>query len=479
MNKLNWPAVILAIALAMGFAPPGSRADDGASREDAVAALRKAAAFYRTRVASHGGYVYYYSVDLRRRWGEGEAGPDQIWVQPPGTPAVGMAFLKAYEATGDRSYLDAAREAAEALVYGQLRSGGWTNAIDFDPRGSKVALYRNGKGRGHDNSTLDDGISQAALRLLMHVDRAFGFAHEGIHESARVALEALLEAQFPNGGFPQVWTGPVPRQPVVKASYSDRDWRTEGKVKEYWRMYTLNDNVAGYALDALKDAHDIYQDERCEAALIRLGDFLILAQMPDPQPAWAQQYDYDMHPIWARKFEPPAIAGRESQDVIEALLKLYKYTGREKYLEPIPRAVEYLRRSLLADGRLSRYYELKTNRPLYMTGRGDSYELTYDDSDLPAHYGWKWASRLDEFEREYAALKGRGPRTPDAPSREDLGRRALRAIRDLDDQGRWISTYRDDRIVGQPKFKPDYRYISSEVFSRNVEALSEYLIATE
>ena len=30
-------------------------------------------------------------------------------------------------------------------------------------------------------------------------------------------------------------------------------------------------------------------------------------QMPDPQPGWAQQYDYDMRPMWARKFEPAAI----------------------------------------------------------------------------------------------------------------------------------------------------------------------------
>lgn len=66
-------------------------AASGGSREDAVAALRKAAEFYRTRVATHGGYVYYYSPDLSRRLGEGVASDSQIWVQPPGTPTVGMA----------------------------------------------------------------------------------------------------------------------------------------------------------------------------------------------------------------------------------------------------------------------------------------------------------------------------------------------------------------------------------------------------
>ena len=124
-------------------------AQETTSRQ-AVAAMRKAAEFYRGSVAAHGGYVYYYSVDLKQQWGEGVATGDQIWVQPPGTPTVGMAYLKAYEATGDSFYLKAAQDAAEALVYGQLKSRGWTNLIDFNRRG-RVAQYRNGKGGGKNN----------------------------------------------------------------------------------------------------------------------------------------------------------------------------------------------------------------------------------------------------------------------------------------------------------------------------------------
>ncbi|HBL48011.1 MAG TPA: pectic acid lyase, partial [Planctomycetaceae bacterium] len=63
--------------------------------------------YFRNTLAVHGGYVYYYSLDLRERWGEGKAGPDQIWVQPPGTPTVGLAFLAAYKATGEPFYLEA------------------------------------------------------------------------------------------------------------------------------------------------------------------------------------------------------------------------------------------------------------------------------------------------------------------------------------------------------------------------------------
>jgi len=253
-------------------------------REWSVDTMRKAATFFRSEVASHGGYVYSYSIDLKQRWGEGAATADQIWVQPPGTPTVGMAYLKAYEATVEKFYLDVATDAAEALIYGQLQSGGWTNCIDFDPNG-RVALYRNGKGHGKNNSSLDDGQTQSAIRLLVLVDKAHGFEHKKIHESVVFALDALLAAQFPNGAFPQIWTGPVEQQPIIKSSYPNYDWRTEGRIKNYWNMYTLNDNVPGYVTQTLIDAYRVYRDDKYKTALRRLGDFLLLAQMPDPQPA--------------------------------------------------------------------------------------------------------------------------------------------------------------------------------------------------
>lgn len=438
-----------------------------------VSAMRKAAEFYHGKVANHGGYVYHYSLDLKIRWGEGLATADQIWVQPPATPTVGLAFLRAYQATGDQFYLTAATDAAEALVYGQLKSGGWTNSVDFNPRG-EVALYRNGKGGGKNNSSLDDGQSQSAIRFLINVDQALEFKHAKIHESAVYALDALLAAQFPNGGFPQVWTGPVKPQPIKQASYPNHDWKTEGRIKNYWEMYTLNDDVCGYVAATLIDAHKIYADKKCEAALRRLGDFLVLAQMPEPQPGWAQQYNYDMQPIWARKFEPAAVSADESQEVIATLCAIFEQTGDAKYLKPIPAAIEYLQRSLLPDGRLARYYELKTNKPLYMERAGQDYALTYDDSKLPSHYGWKSESRLTELKRRNERLSVKQPASMSTPvSQTDV----QRAIDGLDEQGRWVSTYQGELLVGQPKFETGAKYISSEVFSRNLVLISEYLRA--
>lgn len=454
-------------------------AEDSDMRQAAIAAMKSAAQYYHSQLAVHGGYVYYYSADRSQRLGEGAAKPDQIWVQPPGTPTVGMAFLAAYEATGDKYFLDAAVDAARALVFGQLESGGWTATIEFPPSESEFA-YRNGKQNGkRNNSSLDDGTTQAALQCLMKVDEALRFEDATIHEAVQVALDGLLNAQFPNGGFPQSWTGPVDKTlPVLRANYPDYDWRTEGRVKAYWDMYTLNDGLAGTVFQTLQEAHRIYADERCRQAIRKLGDFLILAQMPDPQPIWAQQYNYQMQPIWARRFEPAAVTGGESQDVIETLFRIYAFTGESRYLEPIPRALAHLRASVLPDGRLARYYELQTNRPLYMNREGRDYFLTYSDERLPDHYGWKQANRLDELESKLQAPQVGQPLEA-ARTFKQLEQDAANIIRALDADGRWLATAGDERLTGQPKFPRGTQYISSPLFARNMQRLSDYVKAAQ
>ena len=474
MPRRHWLKGCSALTVLSMWRPSSAvAADDSDLRESALAAMKKAAIYFRTKIAKHGGYVYYVSPDLTQRLGEGVAGPEEIWVQPPGTPSVGLAYLKAHWATGDKFYLDAARETGEALIYGQLQSGGWTASIDFDPRGPRIGQYRNGKGKGRNTSTLDDGITQESIRFLSQLDKALEFKDEKVHAAAKIARDALLAAQFPCGAFPQVWTGPVAKQPVAKANYPDYEWRTEGKIKNYWDMYTLNDGLAGTVARTLLDLHAVYGEPRYLESLKRLGDFLILAQMPDPQPAWAQQYNYAMQPIWARRFEPPAVTGGESQDVLETLLTIYRATGDKKYLEPIPRALAYLKKSLLSDGRLARYYELKTNKPLYMTRRGDEYSLTYDDANLPDHYGWKVNSRLEAIERLYQQARQREGEAPTEP--QPTADEVRQIIAALDDQGRWMSTYDGERLVGQPKFKPGEQYVASEVFSTNLQRLSRFV----
>ena len=479
MKTNSHPSVTLALAF---YAAAIHSTAAPLERTQALAVIKKAATFYRENVAMRGGYVYYYSPNLRGRLAEGPATPTQNCVQPPATPTVGMAYLRAWEATGDKYFLEAAIETAVSLAYGQLKSGGWTQKIDFNPRSKETGQYRNGKGnpKGKNNSSFDDGQSQSAMLFMIRCDEALGFKHKVVHQSAEIAMKALLNAQYPNGGFPQVWTSPVPRQKAVKASFPRYDWRTEGRVKEYWNLYTLNDGVTGYITPVLIEAHRIYNDDKFKNALRKLGDFLILAQMPEPQPAWAQQYSYDMHPAWARRFEPPAISARESEDAIKVLMTIYRETGDKKYLSPIPKALAYLRRSLLPDGRSARYYELKNNKPLYMnrTPGTKDYFLTNSDANLPDHYGWKNTPRIKQIEAEYNELVKNGPGAVSKPAAAQLEPTVRKIIGELDSHGRWITRYEGQPLVGQPKFRTGDPFIASGVFSRNVELISDWLIAT-
>lgn len=503
------PALVSVVALlgASLQAAPKETKEALPTRAEAMDALKRAATFFRTKVATQGGYAYFYTVDLQQRWGEGEGTKDQVWVEPPGTPAVGRAYLEAYAATKDPYYLDAAKETGMALVYGQLKSGGWSQTIDFDPKGSRVHDYRNGRGGGSNHSSLDDNQTQAATQFLMSLDQALEFKDATIHEAVEYALDGLLKAQFPNGGFPQGWQEPAAPQPVLKASYPE-SWPRLWPREKYWEYYTLNDGLAGTVSDTLLMAYKIYREPRYRDALAKLGDFLILAQMPSPQPAWCQQYNFQMHPTWARKFEPPAICGLESEDVIKTLMKIYRLTGDRKYLEPIPRAIAYLRSCRLPDGRMARYYELKTNRPLYMTrapgvsGSSNApgyYTFTYEDKNLPRHYGWKQPTQIEEIAREFAAIEtSTGDASIDSQSFteagklvavvrtegekvnvKELGAAVKRIIAELDAEGRWITVHDGSKLVGQPKFAKGFRYIGCHVFNHHVEVLSQYIAATE
>ena len=447
--------------------------------EQSKAAMSKATDYMKTHVAVRGGYVYEVTVDLKQRRGEGVATPTEVWVQPPGTPTVGIAFLRAYNATGDKIHLEAAVDCAKALLHGQLESGCWSDRVDFDPAGKNAGQYRYGKGKknGRNYSTLDDDKSQAALRLMIEVDRALKFEDKTIHEAVEYGLEALLKAQFANGGFPQGWEKPVEQLPVVKASIPTYEWRTDGRFKNYWDFETLNDGLAGTVTETLQLAHEVYGGERYRQAMLKFGDFLILSQLPEPQPAWAQQYNHQLQPIWARKFEPPAIAGRESEDAIETLLNLTELTGEKRFLEPIPRAIAWLKRSQLPDGQLARFYELNTNKPLYFVK--DTYELTYDDSNMPTHYSFKSRPKVDKLEERFKALEAGGQPMPGRRSLKSLKKDAEEILVQQDSTGRWITDKNGKAVPNADGKDPQKLFIQSEVFSMHLSRLAEFVSAAE
>ncbi len=447
------------------------------TRAEAEDALRRAVAFFREHVGTNGGYLWRYSADLKVGEGEGAALSTTAWVQPPGTPTVGDAYLSAYSLTSDPNCFEAALETALALAKGQLESGGWDYRIEFQSQRQKYR-YRLDPDRpsARNVTTLDDDVTQSALRFLMRTDAAAEFKNDQIHDAVIYALKRLEHAQYPNGAWPQRFSEPPAAEkfPARPAAYPDAWPRTYPSI-DYRSFYTFNDNTLADMIETLFLAAAIYNEPHYQALAEKAGGFILLAQMPQPQPAWAQQYNVQMHPAWARRFEPAAVTGGESQGILKTLLKLYQWTGDAKYLEPIPRALVYLKKSQLPDGRLARFYELKTNRPLYFTRQ---YELTYDDNDLPTHYGFKVNSSLDAIQATYDRIKESPPRPLRVEEKRtvkltsSLTRQARAVVDALDRRGAWgeAGTLRTVESYAGP-------VVESRTFARNVEILARFIAA--
>ena len=443
--------------------------------QQAQKAMLKGAAFMRS-ISAEGGYLWRYSLDLKTVAGEVRANRTTIWMQPPGTPSMGMAFLKAYQRTREEAMLDHATAAGIALADSQLESGGWDYRFDF----ANPAVFKR-----RNVSTFDDNTSQSVLRFLLALgEHCTGPSprERSIRHARDYGLGKLLEAQFPNGAWPQRYDG-VPKTiqnfPVLKARYPEA-WGRQYPKEKYINHYTFNDNSHRDCVLLALEAHRVTGEKSFLEAALLGGNFILLSQLPDPQPAWAQQYNSRMEPAWARKFEPPAITGGESVGACRTLIDLYLATGHKKYLEAVGPAVKWFQTSPITKNRWARFYELKTNRPLYFT---KDYQITYLDNDLPTHYSFQSSFGVQEMIDFYEKVKSFGRKKfvslqdPRPLSAKDRARRARSLegqvqaiISSQDNHGRWVT---DGKLITRGmEFN---QRIETRIFISNLKALSEYL----
>ncbi len=386
----------------------GVLAEECASTEpasqEAIDSAEMAGTFLLDHASVAGGYVYAWSEDLSVRSGEGGVVEDGVvWNQSPGTPAVGAAYLVLNKLTGDPRWANAAATVAESLRSGQLASGGWFNFTETEPDARKRWCYRQdgttggacasiGGNEPRNRGSLDDNITQGILGFLLWYVSTAGVEDAAAQETIDYALEHLLAAQYPNGAWPVFLDRVYPHREFA-AAWRARSAGILAKIPENAKDPTylldrdaveapylvVNDHVVRDVIRLLLAAERRLGRPDLLASAMRSGDFLLAAQLPEPQRGWAQTYDADLKPVWGRAFEPPAVASRETAGAMEALLQLYVRTSRPRYLEGALEAAKWLEKSRLPSGLWARFYEIGAGRPVYVRANGD---LSYDDDDL-------------------------------------------------------------------------------------------------
>jgi PelA/Pel-15E family pectate lyase len=476
---------VMAAVSAVSYSAP-------ATRDDILATMKRATEFMANKVALRGGYVWLVSEDLSRRWGEIPARPSQIWLQG-GTERMGELFLDAHQATGDIYYLQQARKAADALVFGQRPQGGWHYFIDFEPAGiagwyeSTASRFRWGYEEYrhyYGNATFDDQVTPDAARYLL---RFYRVTHEAAYrEPVLKALDFVLQAQFPNGAWPQ-------RFPLR------HEYAHDG-LPDYTSFYTLNDGATAAIIELLIDGWETMGDQRYLDAARRGVDALVAMQGPAGQAAWGEQHGRNLRPIAARTHEPAGYVVRESRFAIRTLQEFYLLTGEARYLGPVPRCLDWfdrVNREIAAQKYPApRYWEPGSNKPLYVVRtdkvNADGYGLYLWTTDPartrcdggPCRGDGKPLINVDALRAEHQEVSSlaspgaraaqlarmRQRRLPVNPPAE----RIAAILGQLDERGAWITA---DNSVPVPNATSDdtsretVRGISTQVFVVNMSFL--------
>ena len=411
--------------------------------------------FYSTNV--HGGYVYFVTPDLSERWGESPTDEHTIEVQPPGTPAVGQSFLRVYELTQNETALQAARDAGFAVSRGQNDLCGWEHTIHVNrPKGNRVSF--------------DDNQSQSAIRFLMDLDQVM--EDDSLTSAINNALDMMLKTQLDNGGWPH-------RYPL---NY------------DYHDFATFNDGGINDCLNVMLDAYSYYKKDEYRISIRRAGWFLIISQLPPPQPGWAQQYNQYLQPAWARAFEPPSVCPLVTVRNISTLVDLYLYTGDGRYLEPIPDALTWLDDTQLPNGKWPRFVEIGTGEALYYDRgrirvnspeelhieRSSGYGYESDLSDALSSARKRFNKVREIGDEKFLAEKNRSLSKEEIQARLDALQPQVKAVvKQLDKKGRWI-TKKDRYKQHTPgrRWNGEYKVqdrISSRVFDTHINILCDYL----
>ncbi len=320
---------------------------------------------------------------------------------------------------------DEALKDARNIVTWQIADGGWSKNIDMvtKPRAPGDLYDADNENRfpdladfdkpvdpsWHYIATLDNDSTWMQIRFLARVATALLAAHRDadaapICASVQRGVEYLLDSEYPNGGWPQVWP--------LEGGYHD--------------AITINDDAMTHAVEILHDVAEGAPDykflpaamaKRAGPAAQRGIDCLLKLQITENgvKTAWAQQYDaLTLEPTSARNYEMGSLTSDESFPVVQFLMSLPNPTPAEVaavhaacawFVKVEIFGFRYGSGNFMADrqstgGRKlvavegagpiwARYYQIGTDKPIF----GDRDKTIHDDVNdlsLERRNGYSW-----------------------------------------------------------------------------------------
>jgi PelA/Pel-15E family pectate lyase len=306
-----------------------------------------------------------------------------------------------------------ARQIAKKLVSFQTPAGGWSKNTDFTkgPRApgemfgaenGSLFLGTNDFDRPENASwsyvgTFDNDATTTELRFLAKVISASSADCDDLKKSFARGLDYIFAAQFPNGGWPQVWP--------LQGGYHD--------------AITLNDDAMLNVMIFLRDVAGGGKDfsfvspelrAKADASWKRGLDCVLAAQVVvnGHRTVWGQQHDpLTLQPVSARNYEMPSLASSESATMTLFLVQLPKPDA--KTVAAVHAAAAWFEKTKIegkafksagSEGRKlldepgakpiwARYYEIGTDEPIF----GDRDKSIHDDvneisKERRKGYGW-------------------------------------------------------------------------------------------
>ena len=256
----------------------------------------------------------------------------------PPDPALGPS-ARSMPLNRDASWYSSAeaRHIADVIVSFQIPSGGWGKNMNMDgvPRAQGESFVPDNSNRfpspgdfdaprdpsWHYVGTIDNDATTTEMHFLAKVQTSLPQADGEKYRAAFLrGVKYLVAAQYPNGGWPQVWP--------LEGGYHD--------------AITFNDDAVYNATELLTDVSEGKPEVSFAPADIRRQarnsvaksiECILAAQveLAGRKTVWAQQIDMlTLKPVSARNYEPAALSSEESSDLLMYLMSIPHPTMQER-----------------------------------------------------------------------------------------------------------------------------------------------------